>query len=124
MIKSINDLEAIKASQQFKLAMREGHKRLHVIVEMGDKGIALGAKEILNYFIKKFKEQLILDCAVMMGPSVSEEEFYPVIEIRESNKITKYRNVTTEIADEIINKHILKGEIVISALLSQTVEDN
>ncbi len=116
-IKSKKDLEKIKAEQEIKLAMREGYKRVQIIVEMGDSGIKAGAKEVLLHFVKSLNAKRILDCAVIQGPGTEHKGLEPVVEIREHDKVTLYQKVNLEIVDEIIAEHIQKGKVVSAHLL-------
>lgn len=112
MIKTRKDLEKIKAAETPKLAMRQGFKRLYIIVQMGEKGIDAGAKALLDAFILKLNEKLIFDCAIVQGPGTEYEDIDPVVEIEEKDKTTIYGNVTLSDVDKIIESHILCGEIV------------
>lgn len=116
MIKSRADLERIKASEQVKLAMRNGYKRMTVIVEMGDEGITFGAKEVLNYFVKKLNENIILDVAVIQGSGSKLKGFEPIVEIRENDITTTYQRVDLNVVDLIIENHIKNNLIVTEAL--------
>lgn len=112
MIRSIKDLERIKAAETPKLAMRQGFKRLYIIIQIGDRGIEARAKAILDAFIQKLNEKLIFDCAIIQGPGSEYEGIDPVVEIQEKEKTTIYGNVTLKDVDKIIESHILKGEFV------------
>lgn len=116
MIKTKKDLVVIKKSQEAKLAMREGNKRLYITVAIGDDGLQAGANEILNYFVKKLNELKLFDCSVIAGPG-HKGDFDPVVVIDEKTHKTIYKEVTKELVDEIIESHILNGKIVTKALL-------
>ena len=111
-IKNRKDLERIKAGQTVKLAMRNGYKRAYVIVEMGDKGIDAGAKEILQHFVKTLNKELMLDVAVIQGPGSVHKGLEPVVEVRINDEVTLYQKVTEKIVEEIIFEHIQGGKVV------------
>lgn len=117
MIKTRKDLEKIKTEQTPKLAMRQGFKRIYIIVEMGDAGINAKAKDILDAFVQKLNEKLIFDCAVIQGPGSEFKDIDPVVEIQEKEKTTIYGKVSVKDVDKIIESHILKGEIVKNLLV-------
>ena len=112
MIKTRKDLERIKAEQTPKLAMRQGFKRIYIVVEMGDAGINAKAKDVLDVFVQKLSEKLIFDCAVIQGPGSEFKDIDPVVEIQEKEQTTIYGKVSVRDVDKIIESHILKGEIV------------
>jgi NADP-reducing hydrogenase subunit HndB len=115
-IKSLADLRKIKAEVQEKIKLREfgenSENIVQVKVAMATCGIAAGAKDIMNYLIEEldFKGvDAIVTQTGCMGYCYAE----PTIEVILPGKDpVVYGFVSREKAKEIIDVHIIKGELV------------
>lgn len=115
-IKSLADLRKIKAEVQEKIKLREfgenSENIVQVKVAMATCGIAAGAKDIMNYLIEEldFKGvDAIVTQTGCMGYCYAE----PTIEvILPGKEPVVYGFVSREKAKEIIDVHIIKGELV------------
>lgn len=115
-IKSLADLRKIKAEVQEKIKLREfgenSENIVQVKVAMATCGIAAGAKDIMNYLIEEldFKGvDAIITQTGCMGYCYAE----PTIEvILPGKEPVVYGFVSREKAKEIIDVHIIKGELV------------
>ena len=115
-VKSLADLKKIKAEVHEKIKLREQSENAEYIaqikVAMATCGIASGAKEIMNYMIDELDFQGIEGIVTQtgcMGYCYAE----PTIEVKLPGKEpVVYGFVTKEKAKEIIEVHIMKGELV------------
>ncbi|MBN2263553.1 MAG: (2Fe-2S) ferredoxin domain-containing protein [Prolixibacteraceae bacterium] len=115
-VKSLADLKKIKAEVQGKIKLREqgenADKIVQIKVAMATCGIASGAKEIMSYMIDELDFRgvdAIVSQTGCMGYCYAE----PTIEvIVPGQSPVVYGFVNKEKAKEIIEKHIVKGELV------------
>lgn len=115
-VKSLADLKKIKAEVQEKIKLREqgenADKIVQIKVAMATCGIASGAKEIMSYMIDELDFRgvdAIVSQTGCMGYCYAE----PTIEvIVPGQNPVIYGFVSKEKAKEIIEKHIVKGELV------------
>lgn len=115
-VKSLADLKKIKAEVQEKIKLREqgenADKMVQIKVAMATCGIASGAKEIMSYLIDELEHQgvdAIVSQTGCMGYCYAE----PTIElIFPGQSPVIYGFVTKEKAKEIVEKHVMKGELV------------
>jgi NADP-reducing hydrogenase subunit HndB len=115
-IKSLADLQKIKAEVQEKIKLRENSENADNIVQikvaMATCGIASGAKDILNYMVEELDFQDI-DAIVTQTGCMGYCYAEPTIEIIVPGKApVLYGFVTREKAKEIIQEYIVKGELV------------
>lgn len=115
-VKSLADLKKIKADVHEKIKLREQSENADSIVQvkvaMATCGIASGAKEIMSYMIDELDYQGVEGVVTQtgcMGYCYAE----PTVEIKlPGKKPVVYGFVTKEKAKEIIETHILKGDLV------------
>ena len=115
-IKSLADLKKLKDEVQSKIKLREKgdnpENLVHVKVSMATCGIASGAKETMNYFIETMDNQGI-DAVVTQTGCMGYCYAEPTIELTIPGKDpVVYGFVDKVKAQEIIDKHILKNELV------------
>ncbi len=115
-IKSLADLKKLKDEVQSKIKLREKgdhpENLVHVKVSMATCGIASGAKETMNYFIEVMDNQGI-DALVTQTGCMGYCYAEPTIELTIPGKEPViYGFVDKKKAQEIIDKHILKNELV------------
>ena len=60
-MKSLAELQKIKAKMQSKVVLREGSGDIRVVVGMATCGIAAGARPVLNEFVKDVSEEGLSD---------------------------------------------------------------
>ncbi len=115
-IKSLADLKKLKDDVQSKIKIREQgdnpENLVNVKVSMATCGIASGAKETMNYFIEALENQgvdALITQTGCMGYCYAE----PTIELTMPGKEPViYGFVDKAKAQEIIDKHIVKNELV------------
>lgn len=115
-VKSLADLKKIKADVQEKMKLREqgehADKIVHVKVAMATCGIASGAKEVMTFIIDELEFrgiEAIVTQTGCMGYCYAEPTIEVVIP---GQKPVIYGFVTKDKAREIIDRHIIKGEMV------------
>ncbi len=113
-MKSLEELMAIKAKMQDKVAIRTGSNQTRIVVGMATCGIAAGARPVLNAFVEAVTEAGITDTvSVTQTGCIGICQYEPVVEIYEEGKEkTTYVKMTAEKAKEIVEKHIKGGKVV------------
>ena len=115
-IKSLADLKKLKDEVQSKIKIREKgdhpENLVQIKVSMATCGIASGAKETMNYFIEALDNQGI-DALVTQSGCMGYCYAEPTIELTIPGKEPViYGFVDRVKAQEIIDKHIIKNELV------------
>lgn len=114
-VKSLADLKKIKADVEEKIKLREkgenAEKIVQIKVAMATCGIAAGAKEIMSFIIDELDFRGI-DAVVTQTGCMGYCYAEPTIEvIIPGQKPVIYGFVTKEKVCEIIEKHLIKGEM-------------
>ncbi|MCU4176031.1 (2Fe-2S) ferredoxin domain-containing protein [Carboxylicivirga sp. N1Y90] len=129
-VKSLADLRKMKDELQSKVHLREQsdnpEKLVQVKVSMATCGIASGAKEIMNYMIDEMDNQAI-EALVTQTGCMGFCHAEPTIEVTlPNNAPIVYGHVDQKRAEEIINKYIIRGELVdgIIPVNYETVKEN
>ncbi len=115
-VKSLADLKKIKSDVQQKIKLREQGANAENIVQikvaMATCGIASGAKEIMNFIIEELDFRG-LDGIVTQTGCMGYCYAEPTIEVVLPGKEpVVYGFVTRDKVMEIIDKHVMKGELV------------
>lgn len=113
-MKSLAELQKIKARMQNKVVLREGSGDIRVVVGMATCGIAAGARPVLNEFAKDVSEEGLSDkVTVSQTGCIGICQYEPVVEIFEAgkDKVT-YVKMTAEKAKEVVEKHLKGGSVV------------
>lgn len=116
-IKSFEELKKIKDQVQSKIDLREKGENIDNLVQvrvaMATCGIASGAREIMNYMIDEMEASGVDNAVVTQTGCMGYCYAEPTIEVTTPGKEpVVYGDVTKEKAKEIIEKHIIKGEMV------------
>ncbi len=113
-MKSLAELQAIKARTMNRVVLREGSGDVRVVVGMATCGIAAGARPVLNEFVKDVNEENLTDkVTVSQTGCIGICQYEPVVEIFEAGKEkVTYVKMTAEKAKEVVEKHLKGGEIV------------
>ena len=113
-MKSLEELMAIKAQMQDKIAVRTTTGDIRIVVGMATCGIAAGARPVLNAFVEGINaENLGEKVAVSQTGCIGICQYEPVVEVYEKDKEkVTYVKMTTERAKEVIEKHIKGGNVV------------
>jgi NADP-reducing hydrogenase subunit HndB len=115
-ITSLADLRRIKDEVQSKIKLRENSDSAETLVQikigMATCGIASGAKETMNFIIEETEHQAI-DAVVTQTGCMGFCYAEPTVEITlPDREPVVFGNVDKAKAREIINKYIIKGELV------------
>ena len=113
-MKSLEELMAIKAQMQDKIAVRTTTGDIRIVVGMATCGIAAGARPVLNAFVEGINaENLGEKVAVSQTGCIGICQYEPVVEVYEKDKEkVTYVKMTAERAKEVIEKHIKGGKPV------------
>ena len=113
-MKSLEELKAIKAKMQDKVALRTSSGETRIVVGMATCGIAAGARPVLNAFVEGVTEAGLGDSVMVTQTGcIGICQYEPVVEVYTKNaeKVT-YVKMTPERAKEVLEKHIKGGNPV------------
>ena len=110
-MKSLEELKAIKAKMQDKVALRTSSGDTRIVVGMATCGIAAGARPVLNAFVEGVAEAGLGEhVMVTQTGCIGICQYEPVVEVYtpDAEKVT-YVKMTADRAKEVIEKHIKGG---------------
>ena len=113
-MKSLAELKALRDKMQNSVNLRENTEGgIRVVVGMATCGIAAGARPVLAAFVDKLAEKKIENVTVTQTGCIGICQYEPVVEVYENgkDKVT-YVKMTAEKAAEVIEKHIIGGNVV------------
>ncbi|MDR2964770.1 MAG: (2Fe-2S) ferredoxin domain-containing protein [Treponema sp.] len=123
---SLDDLRKLRDAKKGDLRKREVEgKEIQIIVGMGTCGIAAGAKSTLDTFIASLDKNNLVDSVLIrqtgcMGLCHSE----PTVEILVPGMpAVIYGTVNNDVANEIIQKHIIGKELLSGHILDRPAVD-
>ena len=114
-MKTLAELQAIKAKMQDKVALREGTGEKRVVVGMATCGIAAGARPVLNAFVEEVnKAGLAGSITVSQTGCIGLCQYEPIVEVFEAGKErVTYVKMTPDKVARIVEEH-LKGDKVVA----------
>ncbi len=109
----IGDLEKIREKVMRTSSLRQGEARAKVTIHMGTCGLAAGARKILTALLEEIGKAKIKDVIVTTSgcAGLCSREPMATLEIADEPPI-KYVDLTPEKIIEILNEHIVKGNII------------
>ena len=113
-MKSIADINAIRAEMQSKVLIRDNTKEgeTHVFVGMGTTGLQSGAVEVFNAFVDEITSRLVRNVRISRAGNMDVKE-QPAAEVVLPGKApVTYVGLTADKVKVIVEKHILGGEPV------------
>ena len=113
-MKSLEELKAIKAKMQDRVALRTSSGETRIVVGMATCGIAAGARPVLNAFVEGIGEAGLGDEVIVTQTGcIGICQYEPVVEVysKDAKKVT-YVKMTADRAKEVIEKHIKGGKVV------------
>ena len=129
-VKSLADLQKLKADLQAKVNLREKSEGagslVQIKVAMATCGIASGAKSIMEFFTEELEKRNI-EAVVTQTGCMSYCYAEPTIEVKlPKHKPVVFGYVDSKKADEIIEKYIKNGELVEGVIPKnyKTIDDN
>ena len=123
-MKSLEELKAIREKMQGQIGMRSEHATdTRVVVGMATCGIASGARPVLNTLVKEVEDRKLKHVIVTQTGCIGLCQEEPIVEVYEpgKEKVT-YVKVNEEKAKEILEQHLVRGQVVDKYLLH--MDDN
>lgn len=118
-MKSLEELKAIREKMQGQIGMRSEHATdTRVVVGMATCGIASGARPVLNTLVKEVEDRKLEHVIVTQTGCIGLCQYEPIVEVYEpgKEKVT-YVKVNEEKAKEILEQHLVRGQVVDKYLL-------
>ena len=113
------DLDRISQKMKKIINLREGTGKAKVIVHMGTCGIAAGARTVMNALMEEIEKRDLKDIILTISSCAGFCSREPMITVElKDEPPVKYVDLTPEKAIEILEKHVLGGEIVKEYALS------
>lgn len=119
-MKSLEELKAIRERVQGQVDFREGeHNKTRVVVGMATCGIASGARPVLTALSDAVQEKKLENVAVTQTGCIGLCQYEPIVEVMEpgKEKVT-YIKMNPEKALEVVEKHLIRGQVVAKYTLS------
>lgn len=113
-MKSLEELKAIRERMQGRVGVRsEDENQTRVVVGMATCGIASGARPVLTALSDAVQARALNNVSVTQTGCIGLCQYEPIIEVFEpgKEKVT-YVKMTAEKALEVLEKHVLGGQIV------------
>ena len=113
-MKSLEELKAIKAKMQDKVAIRTNSGEARIVVGMATCGIAAGARPVMNAFTEELARRSLKGVTVSQTGCIGMCQYEPIVEVfvPGKEKVT-YVKMTPENVPEIVANHIVNGNPVI-----------
>lgn len=121
-MKTIADINAIRMEMKPKVMMRENptDSTIYIKVKMSDNAIAAGARVVFNALLDEVLSHEIKNVKVIRDSSISDDKYDPIVEVVFPNKEKfVYVNLDANKAKQVINNHILNGEIIKDYLMDK-----
>jgi NADP-reducing hydrogenase subunit HndB len=109
------DLDKIAQKMKKVIHLREGEgaAKARVVVHMGTCGIAAGARKVMAAFVEEIDKRNLDDVLLTISSCAGLCSREPMVTIELQGKPpVKYADMTDEKAIEVLEKHVLGGEIV------------
>lgn len=109
----LEDLDRISQRMRSVINLREGEGKVKIIVHMGTCGIAAGARTIMSTFMEEIEKRKLADVLLTISSCAGLCSREPMITIElQDQPPVKYVDLTPDKAREILDKHVLAGQIV------------
>ena len=121
-VKTLDDLRKMRESLRASLDLREKsnnpEQMVQIKVAMATCGIASGARPVLNTLVKEVEDRNLEHVIVTQTGCIGLCQYEPIVEIYEpgKEKVT-YVKVNEEKAKEIVEQHLIRGQVVDKYLL-------
>ena len=123
-MKSLEELKAIRESMQAQMGLRkEDSNQTRIVVGMATCGIASGARPVLMALSDAVQEKGLKNVMVTQTGCIGLCKYEPIVEVIEpgKEKVT-YVKMTPEKALEVLEKHIIGGQIVKEYTISEMMK--
>lgn len=118
-MKSLDDLKKIRDAAQFKVTMRGKNEGIRILVGMATCGISAGARPVMNKLVEEIAEKDLLNVTVTPVGCIGECAIEPIVEVLEGENRTTYCRVDADVAERIVNEHIIGGKVVQDNLIGK-----
>jgi NADP-reducing hydrogenase subunit HndB len=120
---TIEDLKRIRQEARGTLTARMGEARARIIVHMGTCGIAAGSRDVMAALLKEIEVQQIHDVNVTASSCAGLCSREPMATVQLAGEApVKYADLTPEKMVEILNRHVMQGEVVKESALASGCE--
>lgn len=124
-IKSLDELLKIRENSMKKVNLRESGEDAEAITEvlvgMATCGIAAGAREALDEILASIEKNDLQNVRVIQVGCLGYCHSEPTVQVnRPGHEPVLYGNVDREVAKEIVEKHIIGGNMLEDNVLVQT----
>lgn len=107
------DLDKIAQKMKKVINLREGAGRAKIIVHMGTCGIAAGARTIMTALLEEVEKRNLGDVIVNISSCAGLCSREPMVTVELQGELpVKYVDLTPDKARDILEKHVLAGQIV------------
>lgn len=117
-MKSLADLKKLREASLSKVNMRETQDGIRVVVGMATCGIAAGARPVLNKIVEEVGARGLNNVTVSQVGCIGECALEPIVEVYDNDgQRFTYCLVSPEKAVEIVEVHVVGGEVLTEYLL-------
>ncbi len=112
-MKTLEELKAIRDKMKGQVEIREEDAgSIRIVVGMATCGIAAGARPVLTRLSDIVQEKALGNVTVVQTGCIGLCQYEPIVEVHAAGgDKTTYVMVTPEKAEEIIDMHIIKGQV-------------
>ena len=112
-MKSLADLQAIRAKTLENINMRKDDNAARVVIGMPTCGIAAGARPVMLEFVEEIKRRGLENVTVAQTGCIGMCRLEPMVEVyvKGQDKVT-YVHMTPEKVARVVNDHIVNGRPV------------
>lgn len=122
-MKSLEELKAIREMMQGQMGLQnESSEQTRIVVGMATCGIASGARPVLTALSDAVQTKGITNVAVVQTGCIGLCQYEPIVEVLVpgKEKVT-YVKMTPEKALEVIDQHIIRGQVVRKYTISELI---
>lgn len=123
-MKSLEELKKIKNEMADVISLRESKEGYKVFVAMGEVGLAVGARKVLNALVEEANNRNLRNVTVLMDGYMNTVEADGVVVkvVDGEGKETLYGKVCPTCAKKIIAEHVEKGQVVADLVVAKCGE--
>ena len=112
-MKSLADLEAIRAKTLENINMRKDENAARVVIGMATCGIAAGARPVMLAFMEEIQKRNLQHVTVSQTGCIGMCRLEPMVDvITPDNKKVTYVHVKPDMVPRIVAEHIVNGRPV------------
>lgn len=117
-MKSVQDLEKIKAQALEKISLRQESDKIKIVVGMGTCGISAGAREVMLAIMDEIEKRRLKNVIVSQTGCIGMCAQEPLVEVAVPGK-TKviYGNMDALKSRQMIAQHVVNGIVVTDWLI-------